>query len=85
MAAPQGLVCLTMTTAGSHLELLRQLPAGVEIDEVVEAQFLALELCCAGNAQAGAVGIECGALVRIFAVAQRLGQRKVDAQRRQAN
>ena len=51
MAAPQGLVCLTMTTAGS-IELLGQLPAGVEIDEVVEAEFLALELRCAGNAQA---------------------------------
>ena len=64
------------------VELLRQLPAGVQIDEVVEAQFLALQLRGAGDAQAGAVGIERGALVGIFAVAQRLRQRQVDAQRR---
>jgi hypothetical protein len=64
------------------VELLRQLPAGVQIDEVVEAEFLALELPCAGDAQAGAVGVERGALVGIFAVAQRLRQRQVDAQRR---
>ena len=57
-----------------------QLPAGVQIDEVVEAEFLALELACAGDAQTGAVGIERGALVGVFAVAQRLRQREVDAQ-----
>ena len=57
------------------VELLRQLPAGVEIDEVVEAEFLALELGCAGDAEAGAVGVEGGALVGVFAVAERLGER----------
>ena len=79
MAAPQGLVCLTMIDGGL-VELLRQFPAGVEVDEVVEAEFLALELRCAGDAEAGAVAVESGALVRIFAIAQGLGQREVDAQ-----
>jgi hypothetical protein len=55
---------------GGLVELLRQLPAGVQIDEVVEAEFLALQLASAGDAQAGAVGIERGALVGVFAVAQ---------------
>ncbi len=61
-------------------ELLRQLPAGVEIDEIVEAKFLALELGCAGDAEAGAVGVEGGALVGVFTVAQGLGKRHVDAE-----
>ena len=81
VAAPQGLVCLTMMTAGLA-ELLRQLPAGVEIDEVVEAEFLALELGAPAMPRPEPSAVEGGALVGIFAVAQRLGQRKVDAQRR---
>ena len=67
---------------GGLVEFLGQLPAGVEIDEVVEAEFLALELGCAGDAEAGAVGVEGGALVGVFAVAQRLGEREVDAEGR---
>ena len=43
VAAPQGLVCLTMMTVGL-VEFLHQFPAGVEIDEVVEAEFFALQL-----------------------------------------
>ena len=71
---------------GHHglIEFPGQLPAGVEIDEIVEAELLALQLCCAGDAEAGAVGIERGALVGIFAVAQGLGERKVDAEGRPA-
>jgi hypothetical protein len=70
---------------GGRVELGGQLPAGVQIDDVVEAEFLALQLARAGDAQARAVGVERGALVRVFAVAQRLRQRQVDAQcRRQA-
>ena len=45
-------------------------PAGVEIDEVVVAELFALELARIGDAEAGAVGVEGGALVRVFAVAQ---------------
>ena len=60
-------------------ELLHQLPAGVEIDQVVVAELFALQLCGAGNAEAGAVGVERGALVGVFAVAQGMGQRIVDA------
>ena len=59
------------------VELLSQLPAGVQIDEVVEAELLALELASAGDAEARAVGVERGALVGILAVAQRLGQRRL--------
>ena len=62
------------------VELLRQFPAGVEIDEVVEAEFLALQLRRAGDAKARAVRVEGRALMRVFAVAQRLGERQVDAQ-----
>ena len=67
---------------GGLVELLHELPAGVQIDDVVEAEFLALQLARPGDAQAGAIGIKRGALVRIFAVTQGLCQRKVDAQRR---
>ena len=67
---------------GNHrlVELLRQLPAGLEIDKVIEAEFFALELVSAGDAEAATVGIKSGALVWILAVAQSLGQRQVDAQ-----
>jgi hypothetical protein len=54
---------------GRFPKLLRQLPAGIQVDEVIETQLLALQLRCAGNAPAGAVGVERGALVRILAVA----------------
>ena len=80
MAAPQGLVCLMMTTAGC-VKFLHQVPAGVEIDEVVVAEFLAVELRCAGNAAAAAIGVERGALVGIFAVAQVHRQRIRNAKR----
>jgi hypothetical protein len=76
---------MMITAAGSDSppgKLLRQLPTGVQIDDIVEAQLLALELASPGNAQTGAVGIKRGALVGILAVAQRLRQRQVDAQRR---
>ena len=55
---------------GGLFKLLRQFPAGVEIDQVIEAELLALKLRCAGNAAARAVGVKRGALVRVFAVAQ---------------
>ena len=63
-----------MATAGS-VELADQLPAGVEIDEVVVAELLALELLGGGDAGAAAVGVEGGALVGIFAVAEGLRER----------
>ena len=64
---------------GGLRKLLGQLPAGVEIDEVVEAEFLALELGCAGDAEAGAIRVKSGALVGVFAVAEGLGEGEVDA------
>ena len=80
VAAPQGLVCLTMMTRGL-VEFLREFPAGIEVDEVVEAEFFALQLGCTCDAEAGAVAVERGALVGILTVAQGLRQRHVDAQR----
>ena len=69
---------------GDHrlVELLRKLPTGFEIHEIVEAKFFALELVCAGDTHAGAVGIERGALVGILAIAQCLGEREVDTEGR---
>ena len=66
---------------GGLVELLREFPAGVEVDEVVVAELFALELRCAGDAEAGAVGVERGALVGILAVAEGLGERHIDAER----
>ena len=65
---------------GGIVEFLREFPAGVEIDEVVVAEFFALELGGSGDAEAGAVSVESGALVGVFAVAERLGEGHIDAQ-----
>ena len=62
------------------VELADQLPAGVEVDEVVVAEFFALELVGGGDALAAAVGVEGGALVGVFAVAEGLGERVDDAE-----
>ncbi len=72
-----------MLDDGDHgfVELLGKFPTGIEIDEVVEAELLALKLGCTGNAEARAIGIEGGALMGIFAVAQRLSEGKIDPQR----
>ncbi len=66
---------------GRLVEFLREFPAGIEVDKVVEAELLALQLSCAGDAEAGAIAVQGGALVRILAIAEGLGQRHVDAQR----
>ena len=66
---------------GGLVELADQLPAGVEIDDVVVAKLFALELLGGGDALAAAVGVERGLLVRILAVAERLRQRVDDADR----
>ena len=58
---------------GRLVKFLRELPARVQIDEIVEAEFLALKLSCTGDAQAGAVGVERGALMGVFAITQCLG------------
>ena len=70
VAAPQGLVCLMMTTAGLVGKSDDELPAGVEIDEVVVGELLALKLRGSGDAGSGAVDVKRGGLVRIFAIAQ---------------
>ena len=62
------------------VKLLRQLPAGVQIDEVVEAEFLALELASPGDSLPRSVGVKRGALMGIFSIAQGLRQRHVDTQ-----
>jgi hypothetical protein len=67
---------------GRLIEFLDEFPASIEIDEIVVTQFLALKLDCAGDAEAGAIGVKGGTLMGVLAVAERLGERKVDAQRR---
>ena len=66
-------VCVFDDDDGGLVKLLGQFPAGVEINEVVEAQLFALKLGCTGDTQAGAVRIKSGALVRVFPVAEGLG------------
>jgi len=55
--------------AGGEVEFGDELPGGIEIDKVVVAEFLALELGGIGDA-VGASGVEGGGLVGVFAVAQ---------------
>ena len=57
---------------GGFVKLADQLPAGVEVDEIVVAEFFASKLEGGGYAFAGAVGVESGALVRVLAVTQHL-------------
>ena len=52
------------------VEFLGEIPRGLQVDDVVVGKFLALELVGIGHADAGAVGVHGGFLVRIFAVAQ---------------
>ncbi len=58
---------------GGLVELLCQFPTCVEVDEVVKAQFLTLELGRACDAQARAVGVESSTLMRVFAITQTIG------------
>jgi hypothetical protein len=56
-------------------EFRHQFKGRVGVVDVVVGQFLALPLLRGGHAGAvGAVGIEGGLLVRVFAIAQGLGQ-----------
>ena len=70
-ATPQGLACLTID-ARRGIELAHALQRRVAVGDVVEGQFLALDL--PGLRHRGAdgarVGVEGGLLMRIFAVAQ---------------
>ncbi len=56
-------------------ELGDELPAGVQVHEIVIGELFALELLGAGDAGMGAVCIESGRLVGVFAIAKngRLG------------
>ena len=56
--------------ADGLIEFLREIPGGLQIDDVVVGKLLALQLAGVGDAGAGAVGVHCGLLVRVFAVAQ---------------
>ncbi len=64
---------------GLGVELADQLPAGVEVDDVVVAEFFALKLLGGGDALAAAVDVEGGLLVGVFAVAEGLGEGVDDA------
>ena len=62
------------SSVGGVLELADQLPTSVEVDDVVIAKFFALELFTGGDAFAGAVSVEGGLLVGVFAVAKGVGE-----------
>ena len=66
---------------GRGVELLREFPAGIEVDEVVVAEFLALQLAGTCDAKAGGVGVERGTLMRVFAVTEGLREGHVDTKR----
>src|SRR5579863_5999570 len=52
------------------IEFLCEIPGGLQVDDVVVGEFLALELTGVGHAGAGAVGVHGGPLMGVFAVAQ---------------
>src|SRR6266704_501639 len=56
---------------GSHSRARRQASAGgLQVGDVVVGKFLALQLAGVGYTHAGAVGVHCGFLVGILAVAE---------------
>src|SRR6185503_2988210 len=61
-------------------ELLRQVPAGVQINQVVVAQLLPLKLLRSCDSGGAAIAVERGSLVRVLAVTQRGNERITDAQ-----
>ena len=63
------------------VEFLGEIPGGLQVDDVVEGQFLALELAGIGHAYARAVGVHGGLLMGIFAVTQVEGFVKCKTQR----
>ena len=66
---------------GGFGEFGDELPAGVEVDEVVVGELFTLELLRGGDAGGGSVGVEGGLLVRVFAVAEGGGLRVDEAER----
>ena len=64
------------------VELVHRAPGGVEVDDVVERQFLPLELAGPGRrpGDVGDVGVQRAPLVRVFPVAQRLEETRLDRQ-----
>ncbi len=65
--------------AGRGLELGHQLIGGVGVGDVVVAQLLALDLGGVGHARTFLAGaVEGAGLMRVLAIAQRLGQRTGD-------
>jgi hypothetical protein len=54
----------------ARIEFLRKVPGGLQVDDVVVGKFFALKLAGVCHAQAGAIGIHGGLLVRVFTVAQ---------------
>ena len=70
-----------MMATARFVELADELPAGVEVDDVVVAELFALKLAGVGDAFAAAVDVECGFLVGVFAVAEGLQEGVDDADR----
>ncbi len=80
VAVPQGLVCLMMAQTGS-VNSWAKIPCRLQIDDVVVAELLALELAAVGHALAAAVGVERRLLVRVLAIAEIEGLVELEAQR----
>ena len=64
--------------ANRFLKFLRQVPRGLQVNDVVIGKLFALYLARVGDSRARGVGIHCCFLVRIFAIAQigNLAERK---------
>ena len=82
-ATPQGLVCFTTTAAGFGVGAVAELPHGgqgrIEVEQVVEAELLALQLAGPAPARAG-LAVPAGLLVGVLAVAQGLAQGQLQPQ-----
>ena len=72
-----------MLDDGAHrlVEFLRQVPCSLQVNDVVVAEFLALQLLAVRNALARAVGVQRRLLMRVLAVAQIEGFVEGESQR----
>ena len=86
VAAPQGLVCLMMATAGGSASVGFSSWASSQqasrSTRLLKLNSLPCNCLAPAMPRPDAVGVESGALVGVFAVTKRLRQREVDAQRR---
>ena len=77
---PQGVVCLMMPQAGRVAQQATAAHGGVDVEQVVERELLALALRQVAHAARLLGHVERGALARVLAVAQRLQPLHRDAE-----